>query len=303
MTAADAVIIYDSDWNPQSDTQAIDRAHRIGQKKQVHVFRLITENTIDERFVQRAEIKLHTDRMMANSSLSPKNAGNGSNNYMKSIIRFDADHILYDDFDAVTDVDIEQILEYGINKTKAEKAKYAKTKKLRNLQLHDIATWMSVYGLESDDNRQLASTSANANPPDNATMVVQATTVVQATSSVVANPVAQAAPVVQAVPIVQAVPVVQATPVASTTLVVAAPVAGANPVVEATLAVQTAPVVQATPIFEATLVVPATSFVPTAPVVEATPTAETNPIVLVLTLEVKTAVDINIVLKVVRKPE
>eukprot|EP01047_Picozoa_sp_COSAG01_P031115 COSAG01_NODE_2195_length_8181_cov_180.569414_6_plen_106_part_00 len=45
LTTADIVVLYDSDWNPQMDLQAQDRAHRIGQKKPVKVFRLITEHT------------------------------------------------------------------------------------------------------------------------------------------------------------------------------------------------------------------------------------------------------------------
>ena len=49
---ANIVIIYDSDWNPQNDLQAMDRAHRIGQKKQVIVYRLIAQETIDERILQ-----------------------------------------------------------------------------------------------------------------------------------------------------------------------------------------------------------------------------------------------------------
>jgi len=47
LTSADTVIIYDSDWNPQMDLQAMDRAHRIGQKNKVNVYRLITENTVE----------------------------------------------------------------------------------------------------------------------------------------------------------------------------------------------------------------------------------------------------------------
>lgn len=46
LTAADTVIIYDSDFNPQMDLQAMDRAHRIGQKNMVNVYRLITEQTV-----------------------------------------------------------------------------------------------------------------------------------------------------------------------------------------------------------------------------------------------------------------
>jgi SNF2 family DNA or RNA helicase len=42
LVAADTVIIYDIDWNPQNDNQAMDRAYRIGQKKPVHVYKMIT---------------------------------------------------------------------------------------------------------------------------------------------------------------------------------------------------------------------------------------------------------------------
>lgn len=61
---ADTVIIFDSDWNPQADLQAQDRAHRIGQQKQVHIFRLITENSIEEGIVLRAQQKLKLDDIL-----------------------------------------------------------------------------------------------------------------------------------------------------------------------------------------------------------------------------------------------
>ena len=50
LTSADIVILYDSDWNPQADLQAMDRAHRIGQKKQVKVFRFVTEKLLKKKF-------------------------------------------------------------------------------------------------------------------------------------------------------------------------------------------------------------------------------------------------------------
>ena len=49
LIGADRVIIYDIDWNPQNDVQAMDRAYRIGQTKPVHVYKLIAEHTIEER--------------------------------------------------------------------------------------------------------------------------------------------------------------------------------------------------------------------------------------------------------------
>jgi SNF2 family DNA or RNA helicase len=49
LTGANRVIIYDPDWNPATDAQARERAWRIGQNKQVTVYRLITAGTIEEK--------------------------------------------------------------------------------------------------------------------------------------------------------------------------------------------------------------------------------------------------------------
>ncbi|KAJ7093359.1 SNF2 family N-terminal domain-containing protein [Mycena belliarum] len=57
LTAADTVIFYDQDWNPQMDAQAQDRAHRIGQTKPVLIFRLVSAHTIEEKIMQRATEK------------------------------------------------------------------------------------------------------------------------------------------------------------------------------------------------------------------------------------------------------
>ncbi|KAF5910260.1 lymphoid-specific helicase [Clarias magur] len=64
LTAADTVIIFDSDWNPQADLQAQDRCHRIGQTKPVVVYRLITLNTIDENILERASAKRTLEKMV-----------------------------------------------------------------------------------------------------------------------------------------------------------------------------------------------------------------------------------------------
>lgn len=64
LTAADTVIIYDSDWNPQADLQAQDRCHRIGQTKPVLVLRLVSANTVDERILQRAESKRKLEKLV-----------------------------------------------------------------------------------------------------------------------------------------------------------------------------------------------------------------------------------------------
>jgi chromatin-remodeling ATPase INO80 len=63
LTAADTVIFYDHDWNPSNDSQAMDRAHRLGQTRQVTVYRLITKGTIDERIIQLARVKKDVRRL------------------------------------------------------------------------------------------------------------------------------------------------------------------------------------------------------------------------------------------------
>ena len=61
LQSADTVIIYDSDWNPHQDLQAQDRAHRIGQKNEVRILRLISTNSIEEKILERAQFKLDMD--------------------------------------------------------------------------------------------------------------------------------------------------------------------------------------------------------------------------------------------------
>ncbi|KAL2756217.1 hypothetical protein ACRALDRAFT_1050450 [Sodiomyces alcalophilus JCM 7366] len=58
LMTADTVIIFDSDWNPQADLQAMGRAHRIGQKKPVSIYRLVSKETVEEEVLERARNKL-----------------------------------------------------------------------------------------------------------------------------------------------------------------------------------------------------------------------------------------------------
>ncbi|KAF8347322.1 hypothetical protein F5887DRAFT_1072843 [Amanita rubescens] len=64
LTTADIVVLYDSDWNPQADLQAMDRAHPIRQTKQVYVCRLVTEGSVEERMLERAAQKLRLDQLV-----------------------------------------------------------------------------------------------------------------------------------------------------------------------------------------------------------------------------------------------
>lgn len=61
LTGADTVIFYDTDWNPAMDAQAQDRAHRIGQTRDVHIYRLICGSTVEENILMKARQKRHLD--------------------------------------------------------------------------------------------------------------------------------------------------------------------------------------------------------------------------------------------------
>ncbi|CAL9185749.1 unnamed protein product [Musa hybrid cultivar] len=69
LQTADTVVIFDSDWNPQMDQQAEDRAHRIGQKKEVRVFVLVSVGSIEEEILERAKQKMGIDAKVIQAGL------------------------------------------------------------------------------------------------------------------------------------------------------------------------------------------------------------------------------------------
>jgi len=64
LTAADTVILFDSDWNPQQDLQAQDRVHRIGQTRPVIVYRLATKHTIEDELLRKADGKRRLEKIV-----------------------------------------------------------------------------------------------------------------------------------------------------------------------------------------------------------------------------------------------
>ncbi|XP_008592286.1 PREDICTED: helicase SRCAP isoform X1 [Galeopterus variegatus] len=76
LTGADTVVFYDSDWNPTMDAQAQDRCHRIGQTRDVHIYRLISERTVEENILKKANQK----RMLGDMAIE---GGNFTTAYFK----------------------------------------------------------------------------------------------------------------------------------------------------------------------------------------------------------------------------
>jgi ATP-dependent helicase STH1/SNF2 len=92
LQTADTVIIFDSDWNPQMDLQAQDRAHRIGQSKEVRVLRLITVNSVEEKILERANFKLDMDQKIIEAGMfNSKAKATERNSMLLSLLREDHD--------------------------------------------------------------------------------------------------------------------------------------------------------------------------------------------------------------------
>jgi SNF2 family DNA or RNA helicase len=127
LETADTVIIFDSDWNPQNDLQAMARAHRIGQKNIVNIYRLVCRNTVEEDILERAKKKMvldhlviqkmdSTGRAVLSSTLSSSNApstvdSNYSKGEIAAIIKFGAQDLFAENQEAPKmEIDIDEIL-------------------------------------------------------------------------------------------------------------------------------------------------------------------------------------------------
>ena len=120
---ADTVILYDSDWNPQADLQAQDRAHRIGQTRPVHVYRFVSEGTLEEKILERAERKLYLDRLVIEQGRLTMQMPSLKPDELLGLIRFGADNILKSKGKALTDEDIDVLMARGKERTEEMKKK------------------------------------------------------------------------------------------------------------------------------------------------------------------------------------
>ncbi|XP_059429432.1 protein CHROMATIN REMODELING 5 isoform X1 [Corylus avellana] len=125
LATADTVIIFDSDWNPQNDLQAMSRAHRIGQQEVVNIYRFVTSKSVEEDILERAKKKMVLDHLViqklnAEGRLEKKEAKKGSyfdKNELSAILRFGAEELFKEDKNdeeskkRLLSMDIDEILE------------------------------------------------------------------------------------------------------------------------------------------------------------------------------------------------
>nr|KAJ3419813.1 hypothetical protein HK105_006470 [Polyrhizophydium stewartii] len=147
LATADTVIMYDNDWNPQ-----VDRAHRIGQKKQVVIFRFITENAIEEKVIDRATQKLRLDQLVIQQGRTAQPAKKDTKEELVSMIQYGAESIFKSSDSTISHDDIDEILRRSEKKTTELDQKY-KNMGLDDLQKFTVEDNTSAYQWEGEDFR------------------------------------------------------------------------------------------------------------------------------------------------------
>ncbi|KAG6726526.1 hypothetical protein I3842_02G084600 [Carya illinoinensis] len=152
LATADVVILYDSDWNPQVDLQAQDRAHRIGQKKEVQVFRFCTEYAIEEKVIERAYKKLALDALVIQQGrLAEQKTVNKDE--LLQMVRFGAEMVFSSKDSTITDEDIDRIIAKGEEATAELDAKMKKfTEDAIKFKMDDTAE-LYDFDDEKDENK------------------------------------------------------------------------------------------------------------------------------------------------------
>ncbi|KAI5365482.1 putative bromodomain, helicase, Helicase superfamily 1/2, ATP-binding domain-containing protein [Septoria linicola] len=142
LQTADTVIIYDSDWNPHQDLQAQDRAHRIGQKNEVRILRLITSNSVEEKILERAQYKLDMDGKVIQAGKFDNKSTNEERDEMLRVMLESAEAVDSMEADEMDDDDLNDIMirhdhELSIfqqmDRERAEKSRYGPDRKLPRL--------------------------------------------------------------------------------------------------------------------------------------------------------------------------
>lgn len=143
LQTADTVIIYDSDWNPHQDLQAQDRAHRIGQKNEVRILRLITQKSVEEKILERAQFKLDMDGKVIQAGKFDNKSTNEERDEMLRVMLESAEAVeTHDDNEEMDDDELnmmmmrsddELTLFQKMDEERAKEQKYGPDKKLPRL--------------------------------------------------------------------------------------------------------------------------------------------------------------------------
>ena len=139
----------------------MDRAHRIGQTKDVYVYRLVTQGTVEERILERAELKLRLDAMIIQKGRNKNHNANNNKENLMDMIQYGAKDIFKSENSTITDDDIDKILNKGKQDTnqlmskweKASKKKFTELKLEFNYQTYENIDYSNVKQQKMEEQR------------------------------------------------------------------------------------------------------------------------------------------------------
>ncbi|XVF63178.1 hypothetical protein PTKIN_Ptkin09bG0067400 [Pterospermum kingtungense] len=165
LQTADTVIIFDSDWNPQMDQQAEDRAHRIGQKKEVRVFVLVSVGSIEEVILERAKQKMGIDAKVIQAGLfNTTSTAKDRKEMLEEIMRRGTSSL---GTDVPSEREINRLAarsdeEFRIFEKMDEERRLKENYRCRLMEEHEVPEWVYVNndegkakGLENNNNIEL----------------------------------------------------------------------------------------------------------------------------------------------------
>eukprot|EP00514_Thraustochytrium_sp_LLF1b_P012886 CAMPEP_0184547034 /NCGR_PEP_ID=MMETSP0199_2-20130426/5316_1 /TAXON_ID=1112570 /ORGANISM="Thraustochytrium sp., Strain LLF1b" /LENGTH=2056 /DNA_ID=CAMNT_0026941483 /DNA_START=405 /DNA_END=6575 /DNA_ORIENTATION=- len=146
LTAADTVIMYDGDWNPQNDVQALARCHRIGQTKKVKVYRLITRKTYEQTMFQKASMKLGLDKAVMTGITAEASGTTKENSTRKSKSKKEQDR------------ETERLLRYGAYALTEDQEDDVDAKKFVDADIDEILSKRATVMVSADEDNRLSRT-------------------------------------------------------------------------------------------------------------------------------------------------
>eukprot|EP00300_Choanocystis_sp_HF-7_P018736 c20120_g1_i1.p1 GENE.c20120_g1_i1~~c20120_g1_i1.p1 ORF type:complete len:901 (-),score=240.37 c20120_g1_i1:314-2692(-) len=157
---ANIVVLYDSDWNPQADLQAMDRAHRIGQKKQVTVYRFVCEDTVEEGVVKKAQKKLMLDQLVIQQGKLLDKSKPLSKDEMLTMLKRGAQNILLTN--ATTEpvprpgcnVDFDEVMKRSLERTSRENEELKQTFGDQANRMNFTFDGSGMYAFEGTDYKE-----------------------------------------------------------------------------------------------------------------------------------------------------
>lgn len=127
LMTADTVILFDSDWNPQADLQAMARAHRIGQKNHVMVYRFVSKDTVEEEILERAKRKMVLEYAVISMGITNKKKANelekdASSAELSAILKFGAGNMFKKNNNQkkLEDMNLDDVLNHAEDHVSAE---------------------------------------------------------------------------------------------------------------------------------------------------------------------------------------